>query len=410
MATVYPFPALRPEPSVVDKVATLPYDVMNREEAAAMAEGNPLSFLRVSRSEIELAGDVDPYSDEVYAHARKNLEKLTAEAPLVTEEVDSYYLYAMTMNGKTQYGIALAASVDDYDNDVILKHEKTRRQKEDDRTNHVIVTEAHTGPVLLTCRPSAELNALMADVAASDSLLDVTPDDGVRHQIWQVPADKTDAVTTIFAGIDKLYIADGHHRAKSASRARDWCREHNGAHTGEETYNRFLTVVYPADQMEILAYNRVVADFNGLDEAGFLRAVSEVCQVIEAAPKEPAAPGAFQLYLGGKWYGLLPRSQAEGQLDVDCLQQSILTPILAIDDPRTSNRVDFIGGIRGTGELERLVDSGKWAAAFSMYPVTVDQLMAVSDAGEIMPPKSTWFEPKLRDGLLVHTFTAPEGV
>ena len=284
MATTFPFRALRPEPAVAAQVATLPYDVMNRDEAAAMAADNPLSFLRVSRSEIELPADANPYADDVYSLARKNLARLAAAAPLVTEDVASYYLYAMTMNGRTQYGIALAASVDDYDNDVILKHEKTRRQKEDDRTHHVIATEAHTGPVLLTCRPSSELNDLMSAVAASPSLLDVTPADGVRHQFWQIPADKTDAVTAIFGGIDKLYIADGHHRAKSASRAREWCEEHNANHTGDEDYNRFLCVVYPADQMRVLAYNRVVADLNGLDPEDFLKAVSEVCQVIEAAP------------------------------------------------------------------------------------------------------------------------------
>jgi uncharacterized protein (DUF1015 family) len=405
MAELYPFPALMPEADVADKVATLPYDVMSRAEAKQMADGNPLSFLRISRSEIELPDDASPYTADVYELARANLERLIGSAPMLVDSPSSYYVYAMTMNGRTQYGIAGAASVDDYDNDVIKKHEKTRQDKEDDRTRHVTVTRAHTGPVLLTCRPNATVSRIMQEtVQGADADLLVEAEDGVGHAIWRVPASLTGELQSAFADIPLLYIADGHHRAKSASRAREECRAANPSHSGDEAYNRFLVVCYPADQMAILAYNRVVHDLNGLDSVALTSALAERFEIVPGAEPAPAVGGRFHMYLDGCWSALVPKEDIGDDLDVAVLQDRVLAPLLGIDDPRTNKRVEFIGGIRGTGELERRVDSGSAAVAFSMYPVTVDQLMQIADAGEIMPPKSTWFEPKLRDGLLTHTF------
>ncbi len=412
MAVVKPFKALRPKEEYAHIVASVPYDVVNTEEARTLAGDNPFTLLRVTRAEIEFGNDVNPYSEAIYARAKKNLETISTDA-MITEEREAIYIYSLTMNGRTQTGIAATFSVDDYDNDVIRKHEKTRKEKEDDRTRHIITTGAQTGPVFLTYRGAKQIDEIVTRVTSSAKpLYDFTAPDGVQHTVWAVPAEDTSLIVEAVGGVDYLYIADGHHRAASASRTRVELRGKNPAHTGNEEYNFFIAVLFPADQLHIMPYNRVVADLNGHEPDIFLKEIFENFTIGQNHTSEPGEKGKYCLYLGGKWYILTPRDHIKAslslatsvgeKLDVSILQNTVLSPILGIDDPRTSKRIDFVGGIRGTAELERLVNSGKFAAAFSLYPVTVDDLMAISDAGEIMPPKSTWFEPKLRDGLLVH--------
>jgi uncharacterized protein (DUF1015 family) len=414
MAVIRPFKALRPTKDKADIVASVPYDVVNRKEAKEEAKGNPLNFLRVTRSEIELDDSVSPYSSEVYKRAKENLERLKKEAPLIIENQAHFYLYRLEMNGRAQVGIAATFSVDDYENDIILKHEKTRREKEDDRTNHIITTEAQTGVVFLTYRGVEAVNKIVNNTMKNNRPeYDFISKDGIKHTLWIVPEDYNDQIVAEFKKIKHLYIADGHHRAASAARARNVKKEQNKNHTGNEEYNYFISVIFPAEQLNILPYNRVVSDINNLSREEFLDKVSEKFIVEKSGKKEPAARRNYGMYLDGQWYMLkardsilasnsLSNSVAE-TLDVSILQNFLLNPVLDIDDPRTNKRIDFIGGIRGTKELEKLVDKGEAAVAFSLYPVSLDDLMNISDAGEIMPPKSTWFEPKLRDGLLVHT-------
>ena len=407
MAVIRPFRALRPQPDRADSVASVPYDVVNTDEARALAEGNPLSFLHVSRPEIDLAPGTDIHSDEVYRKAVENFEKLIAECPLETESEPSLYLYRLIMGDHEQVGIVACCSIDEYDNSKIRKHERTRRDKEDDRTRHMLMLKAQTGPVFLTYRRRADIDDLVSAAINESPLFDLTAVDGVRHTIWRL-AD-TESLVKSFASVPLLYIADGHHRAASASRARAELRDQSFAHTGKEDYNYFLTVIFPDSQVQILAYNRTVHDLNGLSPEQFLDEVKSTFTISENASPEPSQRGTWSMYLGGKWYGLqlspaatLP-SGIVAALDVSILQDRLLDPILGIKDVRTDKRVDFIGGLRGTKELERLVDEGKAAVAFSLFPTTVNELLMVSDANEIMPPKSTWFEPKLRDGLLIHT-------
>lgn len=413
MAVIRPFNALRPEKKSSHLVASVPYDVVDREEAKKLAGENNLNFLKVTRSEIELDDNVDAYDKQVYQKAKENLESLKKEAPLNIDDKPHFYLYKLNMNGRDQVGIAATFSVDDYDNDIILKHEKTRKVKEDDRTNHIITAEAQTGAVFLTYKGIDKVNEIVNGVVTKEEPeYDFTAEDGVKHTLWVLPDKHNEAVINEIAKADKLYIADGHHRAASASRARKVKQENNSNHTGSEEYNFFIAVLFPAEQLKILPYNRVVFDLNGNSKDEFLDKVSEKFSVEKTDKKEPAKQKEFCMYLDSEWYILAPRDSvaASGSLsksvaenlDVSILQDFILNPILGIDDPRTNKNVDFIGGIRGTKELERLVDSGKAKAAFSLYPVSVDDLIKISDAGEIMPPKSTWFEPKLRDGLLVH--------
>ncbi len=413
MAIIRPFKALKPTKENVENVASVPYDVINREEAKQLAGQNPLSFLHVTRSEIDLPDNVDVYSKEVYLKAKDNLDKLIKEAPLVTDEKSHFYLYRLIMNGRSQTGIAATFSVDDYDNDVILKHEKTRKAKEDDRTNHIVASSAQTGVVFLTYRGVKTVNDIV-----EKTIRDVVPEydftapDGIQHTVWVLADEFNDLIISEFAKIKNLYIADGHHRAKSASRARKEKMQANPNHKGSEEYNYFIAVIFPADQLQILPYNRVVSDLNGLSKDDFLNAINEKFEVSKSQNKEPNKQKEFCMYLDQQWYHFksrdsvlaslsLEKSVGE-KLDVSILQNFLLNPVLGIDDPRTNTRIDFIGGIRGTKELEKLVDSGKAAVAFSLYPVSLDDLMNISDAGEVMPPKSTWFEPKLRDGLLVH--------
>jgi uncharacterized protein (DUF1015 family) len=407
VAVIRPFRALRPRASRAQAVASVPYDVVNTDEARALAEGNPLSFLHVSRPEIDLPPGTDIHSDAVYRKAVENFESLISNCPLEKEAEPSLYLYRLIMGDHEQVGIVAVCSIDEYDNGIIRKHERTRRDKEDDRTRHMLMLKAQTGPVFLTYRRQPEIDEQVAEAITAEPLFDLTAADGVRHTIWRL--DQTDALVQGFASVPLLYIADGHHRAASASRARAELKEQSFAHTGKEDYNYFLTVIFPDSQVQILAYNRTVHDLNGLTKEEFLDEIRSQFTINENASPEPRQRGHWSMYLDGKWYSLQlspAATQPAGtvaSLDVSILQDRLLDPILGIKDVRTDKRIDFIGGLRGTKELERLVNEGKAAVAFSLYPTTVAELLMVSDANEIMPPKSTWFEPKLRDGLLIHT-------
>ncbi|MGE4053761.1 MAG: DUF1015 domain-containing protein [Vicinamibacterales bacterium] len=408
MVNVRPFRALRPKPSIAAQIAAVPYDVVNAEEARSLADGNPVSFLRVSRAEIELPAGTDPHSDAVYEKARANFDALKSSS-LLLESEPLLYVYRLKSGDVEQTGVAGAFSVDDYNSDVIRKHERTRRDKEDDRTRHIITLRAQTGPVFLTYKASPRIDELVARITAAPPLYDFEAADGVRHTIWTASGDDRDELKRAIAEVPTMYIADGHHRAASAARAwahlkdRGATASPNGSQAGAES---FLAVAFPHDQVQVLAYNRVVRDLNGLSPAQFLDAVRKGFHIERGAPV-PSRRGDVAMYLQGEWRTLHPlvapdASDAVRSLDVSVLQDRLLAPILGILDVRTDKRIDFVGGGRGAGELERLVDSGAFAAAFSLFPVRVSELMAVSDQGEIMPPKSTWFEPKLRDGLLVH--------
>ncbi len=403
------FNGLRPRVSEAKDIASLPYDVVNFEQAKAEAEGKPLSFMRVVRSEIELPEGTDPYSSKVYDHAAENFSKLVEGGHLVREGEPCMYLYRQRMGEHSQTGLVAVFSAEDYDSDVIKKHEKTRKAKEDDRYNLTRRLRVNTGPVFLTVKDGTALDEIVDNKKDSDALFDFTADDGIRHTVWKISdAEVLKRIVETFDKIPCAYVADGHHRSASNARcARDLKRE-NPNHTGDEDYNWFLSVVFPAGQLKILPYNRVVRDLNGLEEQEFVGRLSKVCRVSPASDKEPASPKSARMYLGGKWYALDFENWSGldpvASLDVSLLQERVLSPILGIGDPRTDERIDFVGGIRGTAELERLVDSGEFKVAFSMYPTTVAELMDIADAGSIMPPKSTWFEPKLRSGLFVHTF------
>ncbi|HZE69356.1 MAG TPA: DUF1015 family protein [Pyrinomonadaceae bacterium] len=407
VAVIHPFRALRPPVGRAREVASVPYDVVNTEEARALAAGNPLSFLHVSRPEIDLPEGTDIYSDAVYRKAASNLEELIKACPLETETTPSLYLYRLIMGEHEQIGLVACCSIDEYDTGLIRKHERTRRDKEDDRTRHMLVLKAQTGPVFLTYRCRSDIDSMVMETIVGHALYDFTADDGIQHTIWHVP----DAVRYVnaFRDVPLLYIADGHHRAASASRARAELKEQSFGHSGDEEYNFFLAVIFPNEQLQILAYNRVVRDLNGMTKDRFLQRVRENFEVREGGDPQPSQRANWSMYLDGQWYGLrLPQGTtspdgAVASLDVSVLQERLLDPILGIKDVRTDKRIDFVGGMRGTAELKRLVDQGKAAVAFSLYPTTIEELLVVSDAGEIMPPKSTWFEPKLRDGLLIHT-------
>jgi len=403
MAALFPFRALRPEPAVASDVASVPYDVVSTEEARQLAAGHPLSFLHASRAEIDLDPDVDPHADAVYARARQNFDRLRRDAPLVSEDVPSLYFYRLRMGSHVQTGLAGCYSVDDYDRDVILKHEKTRKDKEDDRTRHMLELRAQTGPVFLTYPAEPAVDRIAADVASESPLFDFTAPDGVRHALWRVPAEGTAALVRAFEALPRLYIADGHHRAASAARARAELRARGEAPGAAD---RFLAVAFPHDQVQILAYNRIVKDLGGKRPGELIEALRATHRV-DPGPATPARKGDVSMFLAGQWYSVSllqgPAAASPGEaLDCSLLHHQVLAPLLGIGDVRTDPRIDFVGGARGTGALEHAVGSGRAAVAFSMYPVAVAELMAISDAGEIMPPKSTWFEPKLRDGLLIH--------
>ena len=406
MASIRPFRALRPVPEAAARVSSVPYDVVNTEEARAQADGNPLSFLHVTRPEIDLPPGTDLYSDEVYAQAARNFEQLKRAAPLVLEPEASLYFYRLSAGAHAQTGLAACYSLDEYDRGLIKKHEHTRRDKEDDRTRHMLELRAQTGVVFLTYRAAAEVDAIARHVCAEPPLYDFTAADGVTHTVWRVgPADGA-ALAAAFGRIPALYIADGHHRAASAARARAVL----GGQGGEGEFDTMLAVAFPDDQVKILPYNRIVKDLAGQTPSAFLAALEAKLPVRPGGP-EPARQGEVSMYLGGHWYtlDLGPARPSGGDrtdriegLDVSVLQRAVLADLLGIGDVRSDPRIDFVGGARGAAALEQAVDSGRTAVAFSMFPVTVDDLMAIADAGGIMPPKSTWFEPKLRDGLLVH--------
>jgi uncharacterized protein (DUF1015 family) len=401
MASIAPFRALRPVPASATAVAAVPYDVVTTDEARQLASDKPLSFLHVSRPELGLPPDTNPYADVVYETAKRNYETLIEKAPLVYEDAPSLYLYRLQMGAHVQTGLAACYSVDEYDGDVILKHEKTRKDKEDDRTRHIVDLRAQTGPVFLTYPAVAAIDAVSARVSMGEPLFDITAADGVQHTVWRIGDADAVELTTLFGKVPSLYIADGHHRAASASRAR---KALSDGTPGE--YDWFLAVAFPHDQMQVLPYNRVVKDLNGLRPGELIEAVGKT-HTMAPGPATPARKGDVSLFVAGHWFTVTLNPAANGAspsagLDVSRLQDQILAPLLGIGDVRVDKRIDFLGGARGTSALEYAVGSGAAAVAFSMYPVSIKDLITISDAGEIMPPKSTWFEPKLRDGLLIH--------
>ncbi|MBI5613275.1 MAG: DUF1015 domain-containing protein [Gammaproteobacteria bacterium] len=410
MSLIRPFPGLRPTAALAAQVIAPPYDVLNTEEARQRAHGRPWSFLHISKPEIDLPPATDPYDAAVYAKGKENFDRMIEAGVLARDPAPYYYLYRLIMGAHTQTGIVAAASVAEYERNRIRKHEFTRPDKEDDRVRQIDALNAQTGPVFLTYRHSDAIDALAAEVAAGEPDADITADDGVRHTLWAIRhAGNIGTITRTFDTIPCLYIADGHHRSAAATRVAATRRDANPKHTGEEPYNYFLAVIFPDNQMQILDYNRVVKDLNGLTPEEFLKKLEAVFGVTpETVAAKPAKAGEFGMYLKGRWYRLtvrpsrVPANDPVKRLDVSLLQDNLLGPILGIGDPRRDKRIDFVGGIRGLKELERRVDSSEMTAAFALYPTSIHDMMAVADAGLVMPPKSTWFEPKLADGLVSH--------
>ncbi len=407
MADIRAFRALRPRPELAARVASYPYDVISSDEARSLAKGNDVSYLHVVKPEIDLPPDVDLYDDRVYAQGARNLRRLVAEGVLIREAEPRLYVYQQRMGEHVQDGVVAACSCQEYKDGLIKRHEFTRKDKEDDRTRHTSELNAND-PVFLTYRTRAEIDAIVARVKQDRPVYDFVADDGFGHTVWVVPPELTESLVAAFRAVPAMYVADGHHRAASGARVGLERRAANEHHTGEEPYNYFMAVVFPADQLKIMDYNRVVRDLHGHTPASFLAAVAEKFTVTPDAPARPEHGDQFGMYLGGRWYrleakpGSYPEDDPVRSLDVAILQENLLSPILGIADPRTDKRIDFVGGIRGLGELEKRVDGG-WAVAFAMHPTSLNQLMAVADSGQVMPPKSTWFEPKLRSGLLVRT-------
>ena len=403
------FQGLVPTPDKAAQVAAVPYDVVNRAESKALGAGNPINLIHVDRAEIDLPDEVGDYDAQVYAKAKENFLKLQADGILVRESAPCMYLYRQVMGEHAQTGLVGVCHIEDYENDIIRKHEKTRKVKEDDRTRLVDTLSANTGPIFLTYRDNDAVLELTKKHEQNDAPInDFTAPDGIRHQVWRLPAETCAKIEALFEKkVPLAYVADGHHRSASAARVGKERREANPNHTGEENYNWFLNVLFPASELKILPYNRAVKDLNGHTLEGFLRVVGSIFTMTADDRKEPTKPGQACMYIGGVWHTLewqpTPGATPEDALDVSILQKRLLAPVLGIEDPRVSTGIDFIGGIRGTAELEKLVDSGSHKVAFSMYPTTVEQLMDIADANQIMPPKSTWFEPKLRSGLFIHT-------
>ncbi len=406
MTLIRPFRGLRPVPAQASAVAAPPYDVLNTEEARARAYGKPYSFLHISKPEIDLPADTDPYAPAVYAKGAENLASLVQQGVLIRDAAPCYYVYRLKMGDHVQTGFVASASVAAYDANRVRKHEFTRPDKEDDRVRQIDALNAQTGPVLLAYRANAKLQAILDGIAKTPAMYDVTADDGIVHTLWLIdsPAVVND-ITAIVDAMPALYIADGHHRSAAASRIAAARREK----TSTDSHTYFLTVAFSHDQMKIFDYNRVIRDLNGLSEEAFLEKVRANFTVTPASGQvKPDKPTRFGMYLGGKWYqldirpDLVPKNDPVAQLDVSLLQDQLITPVLGISDPRRDKRIDFVGGIRGLGELEKRVNSGEMKVAFALHPTRLDQLMAVADAGEVMPPKSTWFEPKLADGLVSH--------
>lgn len=410
MATIRPFRAFRPRPDLAAEVAAKPYDVLTSEEARLEAHDHPYSFLHVGKPEIDLDPTIDVYDKRVYAQAKENLDTLMRENVIVQDKAPCLYLYAQTMGTHVQYGLVGCASVEEYFDNTIKKHELTRKDKEEDRCNHVRVTNAQTGPIFLTYRDHPSVDAIVDRIQQDPPENDHVAPDGIRHQTWVIRDAKNIAdLRSIFKTIPHLYVADGHHRTAAAATVGRERKMANPAHKGDEEYNFFLAVYFPAGQLKILDYNRVVKDLNGLSEEQFKARLQQKFSVRPATGQaRPSRKGEFGMYLGRHWYvlnaheELLKNSDPVDRLDVSILQNHLLDPVLGVKDPRTDKRIDFIGGMRGLGELERRVDSGEMTIAFSLFPTSVSELLTIADADKLMPPKSTWFEPKLRDGLFTH--------
>ena len=408
MAVIKAFECIRPDEKVADRVAALPYDVYNREEALKEVEREPLSFLAIDRAETQFDSSVDTYADCVYDKARELLDSRIADGTFITDTDKAYYVYELTMNGRTQTGIAACASIDDYNNNIIKKHENTRADKEQDRINHVDRCSAQTGPIFLAYRADEVIRNEVAKAKETKPLYSFTSPDGIRHQVYKISnAQSVENIEKAFAGIDDIYIADGHHRAASAVKVGLKRREEHPDYTGEEEFNYFLSVLFPDEELMIMPYNRVAKDINGYSKEEFIKKIEEKFEIEEsAAAVEPAYKAEFVMYLDEKWYKLkakkdiLSDDPVDG-LDVAILQNNLLEPVLGIHDPKTDKRIDFVGGIRGLLELEKRCHTD-CVLAFSMYPTSIAELFAVADAGRLMPPKSTWFEPKLRSGLFIH--------
>lgn len=411
MSIIRPFKGIRPADGLAASIAALPYDVYNSAEARDIVQANPMSFLKIDRAETLMPVGTDIYSPEVYRTARRTLDAMIADGSFIQDSADCYYIYALTMDGRTQTGLVGCASIDDYINGVILKHENTLAAKEEDRVRHVDTCSAQTGPIFLAYRPCEALRQIISEVKATPVLYDFTSDDGVRHQVWKIDSrEYIDNISQLFAGIPHLYIADGHHRAASAVRVGQMRRAADPDFSGNEEYNYFLSVLFPSDELQIYDYNRVVIDRNGCTFDAFLDKIKDSFKIrkIGSDAYHPKQKGEFGLYCQGNWYQLIARPELFSDdpvrgLDVSILQEYILGPVFGINDPKTDPRIRFIGGIRGLRALEQATDESD-GIAFSMYPTSMDELLAVADAGMLMPPKSTWFEPKLRSGLFIHRF------
>ena len=410
MAVIRPFECVRPAEKVADRVAALPYDVYDSKEARAEVEREPLSFLKIDRAETQFDESVDMYSEQVYKKAHDMLMEAIDDGTFITDKDKAYYVYELTMDGRTQTGIAACASIDDYLNNVIKKHENTRADKELDRINHVDTCSAQTGPIFLAYRANAVISAEVVKAKQEKPVYSFTAVDGIRHQVWKISSkESVEAIENAFAGINQIYIADGHHRAASAVKVGLRRREANPGYTGNEEFNYFLSVLFPDEELMIMPYNRVVKDLNGLSEEEFMAKIKDKFTVSESSTQvAPSKIGEFGMYLGKKWYTLTAKEEILSSdpvdgLDVAVLQNNVLEPLLGIRDPKIDKRIDFVGGIRGLGELERRC-SEDCVLAFSMYATSISELFAVADAGLLMPPKSTWFEPKLRSGLFIHRF------
>ena len=410
MAVIRKFKAIRPTSEMAEAVAALPYDVVNSEEAREMTKDKPYSFLHVDKAEIDLPVGTDIYSPQVYAKAKENLDKLVSDGILVQDNKPMLYVYELTMDGRSQTGLVACTSIDEYLNGIIKKHELTREDKEQDRIRHVDICNANTGPIFLAYRTVDEISAIIENVKKNAPVYDFTAEDGIKHRAWVIDNDETaNKLIELFKAVPNLYIADGHHRNASAAKVGLKRRAEHPDYTGDEEFNYYLAVIFPSDQLKIMDYNRVVRDINGMTSEEFMNKLAEKFDIHEADGRaKPEKQYDFGMYLDKKWYMLTAKenlrvNDAVSGLDVSILQDNVLIPILGIGDIRTDKRIDFVGGIRGLGELERRVDSGEMKVAFAMYPTSIDQLMTIADENKIMPPKSTWFEPKLRSGLFIHS-------
>jgi uncharacterized protein (DUF1015 family) len=411
MAVIRKFKALRPKQGLEKEVASYPYDVINSTEARELVKGNPNSFLHVVKPEVDLPQETDLYADEVYDKARENLEKFIGEGILIQENSPKLYIYRQTMAGREQYGLVGCVSVDDYDSDVIKKHEHTRPVKERDRIRHVDVTNVNAGPIFLTYRARKPIDACVSRAVSGDPIYDFTADDGIGHTVWIVEDELADNLIREFETVDFLYVADGHHRSASAAKVANTRRQSNPNHKGDEEYNFFLAVLFPDEQLKIMDYNRVLKHLNGHTGEELLDALFPWFELEKSGPDpyKPQKKGEIGMYFNREWYRLVIKAENVDfddpikSLDIAYLQEKILEPFFGIKDPRTSEDIDFVGGIRGLKELVKKVDSGEFEVAFAMYPTSIRELMKIADSGEVMPPKTTWFEPKLRSGLLIHS-------